>query len=160
MTYLAPFSVLFLSFQVELAEKLKLQGSWIVVSCTWNGATMPLTGKEKGIVVPTMVFTADRVKSSLGFTEAKETLTYRIDPRKTPKHLDLTPIEGEDRTTRCCIYSVTDDELRIAFTAWVAFGTEEETRRDSIRMNSTRPRTLDPDRGDCVTVWTLMRVKK
>jgi len=94
------------------------------------------------------------------FTGASQTSSYRVDFTKSPKQLDLVPIAGSDKTATKYIYSLEGDELKIAFSSWIVFGSEWENQLDRIKMKQTRPTDFDAGLGSQKVVWVLKRVKK
>jgi hypothetical protein len=90
--------------------------------------------------------------------DATEESTYCIDPTATPKQLDLTPVRGEDRTTRRCLYSLMGDELRIASTLEFAPMPPEKEKQRAKELKQRRPGQIDPKRTD-VLVLTFKRKK-
>jgi uncharacterized protein (TIGR03067 family) len=146
----------------DTAEKARILGEWKAVAISWGGARLDV----KNVQFSHWTFEAGRYKA-VG-KEDRELGKWSIDHRKSPKHLDLTPTEGEERTTSKCIYSLNGDELKIVVTAYFAPGTPEEELRRLKEMKRTRPVRFEPRdpnliRGneleDAFIVLTLKRVR-
>jgi uncharacterized protein (TIGR03067 family) len=136
-----------------------LEGTWVIVSATWEGEPLSLACKEKKAKALTWNFSGERFKSFIGWKAATEAGTYRVNPTRSPKHLDLMPTEGEVLTTRKCLYALEGDDLKIAFTLWFFPGTPEQELVAAKKMRATRPKSLDA-KQDLVVVLTLKRQKK
>jgi uncharacterized protein (TIGR03067 family) len=142
-------------------DKARLEGTWVIVSASWCGKPLPLPTKDEKTKSIVWSFTGERYKSFIGGPEeAYEEGTYRIDPGKAPKHLELMPTKGELLTTRKCLYALQGDELKIAFTVWFSPGTPEHEIAEGKKMRATRPKSLVPHREDLTVILTLKRQKK
>ncbi len=131
----------------------------MIVSATWGGEPLPLLGKGKKAKALTWNFSGERFRSFIGRKAATEAGTFRVDPRRSPKQLDLMPTEGEVLTTRKCLYALEGDDLKIAFTLGFSPGTPEQELAAAKKMRATRPNSLDA-KQDLVLVLTLKRQKK
>lgn len=89
-------------------EKAKLQGQWKVVGLEANGQPSP----EDNVPKLTLVFAADKITAK---DEDKETpLDYKLDVSTTPKLLDVTFREGDQKgKTLEAIYALDGDNLKI-----------------------------------------------
>ena len=83
-------------------DTAQLQGSWTVVSVLWDGQRIPLLNVKKKEIRVRYVFAGNKVSCWTG--NEKDVSVFRINPATTPKHLDLTPTEGRDRTTAKGVY--------------------------------------------------------
>jgi uncharacterized protein (TIGR03067 family) len=95
------------------SELKKLQGSWLMVDMQGMGAAVPkeLLNNFK------LTFTADKISMDLGGLGGPgpvQMMSYKIDPTKKPKHIDLInengPMKGEVVQG---IYALEGDTLRI-----------------------------------------------
>lgn len=87
-----------------------LQGTWIMESFEINGKPLPAE-KVKSIKV---TIKGDRYSVDLG--EKNFELTFKIDPSKKPKAIDLTMAMGDDKTVTHGIYEVSADTFKICRT--------------------------------------------
>jgi uncharacterized protein (TIGR03067 family) len=86
-------------------DKDKLQGSWKLTNVYFGGKEMP------GGKAITITFAGDKVSFKEGDKGAEEG-TYKIDPTKKPKQIDLTKgKDGKDEAKG--IYSLEGDTLKI-----------------------------------------------
>jgi uncharacterized protein (TIGR03067 family) len=134
-----------------------LEGTWVVTSVSWCGKVRALPGGGKPIV---WSFSGGKYKSWIGREAGPEEGTYRVDPSKSPRHLDLTPARGEVLTTQKCLYALNGDELKIAFTLWFAPGTPKEEIERARKMRATRPKSLETRPENLTLVLTLKRQKQ
>src|SRR5262249_22649487 len=114
---LRPLMVLaaFLLFAVALpaddrGEQDKLQGTWAVTSGEEGGKPLPAAKVDGGQVCITKARVRVRNK------EDNREMTYKLDPSKQPKTIDLTTAEGPDKgKTAHGIYVLDGDTLKICF---------------------------------------------
>jgi len=85
-----------------------LKGSWRVVATEFNGKALP----EESLRDRKIVFEGDRMLVYVG-EEKKRTLTFRLDPKQKPKHIDLTQPD-KDRSAQG-IYALEKDELKLCY---------------------------------------------
>lgn len=90
-------------------EKL-LQGEWRAVAVEVQGRQ--LTAEQ--VKAARVRVKGDKMTVTLGPGTVTES-TIHLDPTKKPKALDLTPLAGEEKGTRCPagIYELDGDSLRI-----------------------------------------------
>jgi uncharacterized protein (TIGR03067 family) len=89
-------------------DKEKLTGTWTVVSATQSGK------EAENAKDGTVVFEGDNITATVDGKEHK--LTFKIDPDKKPKTIDLTPSDGPEKDkVHEGIYSLEKDELKICF---------------------------------------------
>lgn len=94
----------------DMSKDLKaLQGTWQVKSLTAPGVgAVPADALKMSLT-----FTKDKVKAAAQGNDEKEH-SFKIDARKSPKHMDITEKGG--KPTRG-IYKIVDGELHIALHA-------------------------------------------
>jgi uncharacterized protein (TIGR03067 family) len=91
-------------------DKEKLAGKWTIVSVTHDGKEDD-KAKEEG----TATFEGDELTIHLGGKDHKG--TFKIDPDKKPKEIDITPGDGPEKDKVLQgIYSLDKDELKICIT--------------------------------------------
>jgi uncharacterized protein (TIGR03067 family) len=89
-------------------DKEPLQGAWQVVATEFDGRSVsPDTLKERQIV-----FAENKFKVVVS-GETKRTLTFKLDPAKSPKHIDIVNPEKEE--TAFGIYALEKDELKLCY---------------------------------------------
>jgi uncharacterized protein (TIGR03067 family) len=116
----------------------QLQGEWDVVSIKTRGREMKLgVGRSYS-----MAITKDRMirKLTLNGKTRESTVTYKVDPRKSPAHIDTT-LTTTSQTTYG-IYKLQGDELTLAL------------------GSSTDPNGRPKDFESAVSVMVLKRKKK
>ena len=90
-------------------EEEKLAGTWQVVSVEADGQAVPAK-QFRGL---TMTFKAGKFTARQGQGEKQEG-TYRVDPGKTPKQIDIRhttgPLAGRDQLA---IYSLAGNTLKV-----------------------------------------------
>ncbi|HWG46639.1 MAG TPA: TIGR03067 domain-containing protein [Gemmataceae bacterium] len=91
-------------------ELKKLQGTWEVISIVANGEKVPKeeTAELKVIISGSKIVFKEPNKS--------DETTFKIDPAKKPKEIDITPPANakEDGTLKG-IYSLEDDNLKMCY---------------------------------------------
>ncbi len=90
------------------AEQKKLQGTWMVVSGEASGNKMPQTETEKLRIIIT------GSKIAFKTPDKAEEMTYKLDPAKKPKEIDITHPKVKDGTVNG-IYSIEGDNLKICY---------------------------------------------
>jgi uncharacterized protein (TIGR03067 family) len=120
-------------------EKAKLKRTWTVESLTEPGGQAVPEKERKDM---TIVITDDTLTVNLPDDDKKE-YTYKIDPSKTPKTLDL--IKPKEKDGGLGIYSLDADTLKIAV---------------SDAGPSVRPKELKADKENKVSLVVLKRKKK
>lgn len=91
-------------------ERRQLQGVWLAQSMESEGKAAPK------FIVERMRFTfrGDKLFVKGNFRDGREEeCTFRVDPSKSPKHLDFTPPKKQSPVL--CIYDVDGDQLKICF---------------------------------------------
>jgi uncharacterized protein (TIGR03067 family) len=108
LLFLAGFKV------VEAGEKAtdldRLQGTWLVVTLTENGKTVPAKETE----VLELVVDKDTMTT---YEKGKVLVQYKVklDPTKTPKMIDFTHQVGDDKgKTEPGIYAFDKDHLKMS----------------------------------------------
>lgn len=121
-------------------ESKSLQGTWRTTSFRHNGNTIP----EENTKTWTLVIKDDRYVLTIG--DNTEEGTFKIDPTKKPKTVDVMPETGGSKgKKRLGIYEVKDDEATLCV---AAAGKED------------RPTELVSDAGSENYLWTFKREKK
>ncbi len=87
-----------------------LQGTWLMESFEINGKPLPAE-KVKSIKV---TIKGDRYSVDLG--EKSFELTFKIDPTKKPKAIDLTVTMGDEKAVTHGIYEVSADTFKVCRT--------------------------------------------
>jgi uncharacterized protein (TIGR03067 family) len=105
-------------------EQKGLQGTWKVVSMGGSGKTQPPERiADMKVTIVGQQYTLTKGGKIL------EQATVTADPSKQPKTLDLTFTQGESKgQTSLCIYEVTGDTLRIAWSPGTARPSEFANR--------------------------------
>jgi uncharacterized protein (TIGR03067 family) len=105
-------------------DQKELQGMWKVVSMGGSGKTRP----PEFITDMKVTIVGQRWTLTKGGT-ILEQATVTADPSKQPKPLDVTFTQGESKgQTSVCIYEVTGDTLRIAWSIGTARPSEFANR--------------------------------
>lgn len=121
------------------ADMEKIQGTWMVESGQEGGKALE-AGKVKGTMV---TITADTITVKEG--DQKREMTYKLDPAKNPKTIDLTTTQGTDKgKTAQGIYSLEGDSLKICFTIPgkdrpIAFDTRADSKEMLFTMKKAKP---------------------
>jgi uncharacterized protein (TIGR03067 family) len=121
----------------------ELQGVWQAVSLEANGEARP-DDEAKELQI---VFKGDAVFAVKAKREEPH-LKFKLDARKTPKTIDLIPIDGSDKgKTAAGIYSLKDGRLRVCINI---FGQD----------TSQRPKEFKTQAGHGVVAGTFERAKQ
>jgi uncharacterized protein (TIGR03067 family) len=92
-------------------KELKLlQGNWEMQSFETNGNHLP----DEKVKAIKLTIKDNRYVVDLG--EQKFELTFKIDPTKKPKTIDLTMAKGEEKAVTLGIYEITGDTFKICRT--------------------------------------------
>jgi uncharacterized protein (TIGR03067 family) len=103
-------SVLALPGTSKAADDAKdpLQGVWIAQSMESDGKAAPAAAVKK----MRFTFKGDKLLVRGNFEDdSEETCAYKVDPKKTPKHLDFSP--PKEKKPILAIYAMKGDELKI-----------------------------------------------
>lgn len=125
-------------------EAKELQGEWQAVEVEKDGKKVTADDvKDLRIVFKGGEFIA---KSAKG--EGKERKSkFTLDPSKSPKQIDITPLEGPDKgQTAACIYSLENGQLKLCMPYFKDLG--------------TRPKEFKTQAGDGRMLFVLKRVKR
>lgn len=94
-------------------EVKKLQGEWQAVEIEAKGKKAgkdDADTKNMRFVIKDNELTAEAADGS----GRKRQLTYKVDPGKTPKEIDITSLDGQEKdTTTAAIYKLEKDRLTI-----------------------------------------------
>src|SRR5207244_1966927 len=94
-------------------EVKKLQGEWQVVEAEAKGkkvAKDDADAKNMRFVIKDNELTVGAADGS----GAKRQKTFKLDPAKMPKEIDITSLDGQEKdTTAACIYKLEKDRLTI-----------------------------------------------
>jgi RNA polymerase sigma-70 factor (ECF subfamily) len=118
-----------------------LQGTWCLAAVEVNKQTIPLENLKDGntVLVGTLVVKGDNYTFHLG--KSRLELTFRMDPSKTPRAIDLTVVEGQLKgQTYHGIYKLEGDTYTIC----------RPTLPDKARPTEFATR---PDSGLMLVVW-------
>jgi RNA polymerase sigma-70 factor (ECF subfamily) len=125
-------------------EVKQLQGEWRAVAVELRGKA--LTKEE----ARTMRWVIKGNELTFGDTDhpgRERKKTFKLDPSKTPKELDLTSLDGQEKgTTAACIYRRDGDRLTICLPYFV-------------KDPSIRPTEFKAGADDGLMLLTLERVK-
>ncbi len=90
------------------ADADKIQGTWVAVSAEMDGKAAP----AEAIKDLTLVVSADKVAFNPGGEDRQS--TYKLDPTKTPKRIELTPLDGPAKGKMVhCLYELDGDRLKL-----------------------------------------------
>ncbi len=100
------------------ADKEAIQGTWQITDFEFKGkgAEAPNEDQLKTIKAAKWVFTADKVvvRTPVGKESKDSPASYKLDPSKTPKEIDVTPLDGPSKgKTEGGIYSMDGDVLKL-----------------------------------------------
>jgi uncharacterized protein (TIGR03067 family) len=113
----------------------KLQGAWKMIALEVEGTQVPPEKFGKA----TLIIKADRYLLDAGKTKTEVMLT--LDPSKTPKHVDLTFLDGPNKDqVGKAIYSIDGDTFKICRALL--------TEADRPRQFATAPKS-----GQYVVTW-------
>lgn len=88
----------------------KMAGNWAAVSMQLNGKKQP----EATIKAIRLTITGDKYNTVVG--DEKDEGTLKIDATKTPKEMDITPSQGENKgKVILCIYELKGNELKVSY---------------------------------------------
>jgi uncharacterized protein (TIGR03067 family) len=91
------------------ADTETIQGTWSVVKATKKGKEAP----EEEIKQVRLIFKGNNVTVNDG--KRDEEATFKLDPAKKPKEIDITPGGGNADQAVPGIYEMTGDDLKICF---------------------------------------------
>ena len=118
-------------------EMTALQGSWKVVDYKGPEEAFAKEFKSKGKII----FDGDKLTIMIGDIKLGEA-TYKLDPSKKPKHIDVIPTEGANKDKAMLgIYALDGDKLTI-------FSHDDE---------KVRPKEFSYKAGDAGGLATLQR---
>lgn len=88
----------------------KMAGDWVAVSMQLNGKKQP----QATIKAIRLTITGDLYNTVVG--EEKDEGTLKIDATKTPKEMDITSSQGENKDKVIpCIYELKGNELKVSY---------------------------------------------
>jgi uncharacterized protein (TIGR03067 family) len=120
-------------------DEEKIQGNWTIVSREFIGQKAPeaeLKALKVTIKDGTLTIT-DGTK--------KHAITYKLDPSKKPKAIDLTNLDGKDgKDLTLAIYELDDDNLKLCW---------------SEKAPEHRPTKFASDEGSAQTIIVFKREK-
>jgi uncharacterized protein (TIGR03067 family) len=120
----------------------KLEGTWLCTSSEMGGKKFPADVLEK--IRMTLEIRGDKYKLSI-MGRAQEEGTFKTDPKKDPKTIDLMVTSGQDKSkTHLGIYRLDGDTLSVSLSRP---GAEE------------RPSAFRSEQGSYVKVYVLKRQK-
>jgi uncharacterized protein (TIGR03067 family) len=127
-------------------EVKKFQGEWRAVEVEFRGQTL----KKDDTEAKAMRFVVKDNGLTFSNTEKpgrERKQTFKLDPSKTPKELDLTSLDGQEKdTTAACIYKIDGDRLTICMPYFA-------------KDRSVRLKEFKADASGDVMLLTLERVK-
>ena len=130
-----------------VADEVKeLQGEWQAVEVELKGKKLTRDDAE----AKTMRFVIKDNGLTVGNTEKagrERKKTFKLDPSKTPKEIDITSLDGQEKdTTAACIYKLEKDRLTIC----MPYFTKDPSKR---------PTEFKSGADDGLMLLTLERVK-
>jgi uncharacterized protein (TIGR03067 family) len=125
----------------EKGDQDQIQGEWTIVSLESGGKKPP----EEFLKEMRMIITKDQMIFAKG-DKKKEPVTFKLDPGKKPKWINLTAKEAGMEIMFPGIYELKGDELKICFTA------EKE--------KAERPKEFTSAEGSRHVLFVLKREKK
>jgi uncharacterized protein (TIGR03067 family) len=122
----------------------KLEGTWLITSAEKGGKKLPEDILEK--IRRTLEIRGDKYKVTILGKVQEEEGTFKTDPKKNPKTIDLMIASGADKgKTQRGIYRLEGDTLTVSV---ARPGVEE------------RPGAFKTEEGSDVTVFVLKRQKE
>lgn len=116
------------------------QGTWALTRLDWEGAPVPAERIEK------VRFIVTDNKLVMDGLDGKREFSFALDATKTPKQIDLTPLDGPFKgKTTPAIYSLEGDTLKICM---------------SNKETNVRPTEFKSPKDSGLAVFTLKRAKK
>jgi RNA polymerase sigma factor (sigma-70 family) len=97
-------------------DKEAIRGAWQVIGLETGGKDAPDNDETKLIKSGKCVITADKMTSTVG--PAEHVTSYKLDPTKKPKEIDVTPQDGpenEKGKVIPAVYSLEGDVLKVCF---------------------------------------------
>jgi RNA polymerase sigma-70 factor (ECF subfamily) len=127
-------------------EQKKLQGEWQVIEVELQGKK--LTKDDAEAKAMRCVIKDDGFTFSTTAKAGRERKkTFKLDPTKTPKEIDLTSLDGQEKDqTAACIYKLDGDRLTICLPYFV-------------KDPSVRPKEFKAGAGSGLMLLTLERMK-
>jgi uncharacterized protein (TIGR03067 family) len=119
-------------------DKDKLQGTWSMVSGESNGDPPP----DEMIKNFRMVFNGDRMTLKFGPDKGQKEGTFKLDPRKKPKEILLTPSKEGEKPMQG-IYDLDGDNLKLCMA----------------RAGNPRPKEFAAKKGSTDILMVLRRAK-
>ncbi|QJX00720.1 TIGR03067 domain-containing protein [Frigoriglobus tundricola] len=127
-------------------EVKKLQGEWQVVEVEAKGKKVAKDDAEAKSMRFLIKDTELVVRAADG-GGAERKKTFKLDPAKTPKEIDVTSLDGQEKdTTAACIYKLEKDRLTIC----MPYFTKDPSRR---------PTEFKAGADDGLMLITMVRVK-
>ncbi|VTR91476.1 sigma-70 family rna polymerase sigma factor : RNA polymerase sigma factor, sigma-70 family OS=Singulisphaera acidiphila (strain ATCC BAA-1392 / DSM 18658 / VKM B-2454 / MOB10) GN=Sinac_7487 PE=4 SV=1 [Gemmata massiliana] len=125
-------------------EVKKLQGEWAAVEVELNGKKV---GKDDAKSMRFVFKDNELVARDTDKPGRERKKTFKLDPSKTPKEIDITSLDGQEKDkTAACIYKLDVDRLTICMPYFV---------EDA----SVRPKEFKVGAKDGLMLLTLERVK-
>lgn len=127
-------------------EMKKLQGEWRVVEVEAKGQKVSKDDAD----AKNMRFVIKDTELTVGAADgsgAKRQKTFKVDPAKNPRHIDITSLDGQEKgTTAAGIYQLVKDRLTIC----MPYFTNDISKR---------PTELKVNGDDGLILITLERIK-
>lgn len=122
----------------------ELEGEWRLVEAELGGKKMPEDeAKDLRMVIKGEAISIRHSDND----ERKREKTFKLDPTKSPKQIDITSLDGQEKDqTAACIYSLEKGRLKLC----IPYFTKDPSQRP------TEFKTKD---GDGVMLMVLERVK-
>ena len=115
----------------------QIVGKWKRVELHVNGEVRKEFDREL-----ILTFTKEAISAKIGDREVK--VKYKLDPTKTPKHIDQTAKRNGQEVTRKAIYSLKGDTLKIC----------------GPRRSAERPGKFEAKGGNTISVFKRVKAKE
>ena len=122
-------------------EKSRLQGMWVCTKVSFNGRTLDATDEKQVPRPMTVTFDGDKIVFAQGEGKGPG-WTYKIDPSKKPKAIDLGTAKG--------IYVIDGDRLKLKYFK----------EKDQDDKRNVRPADFGTKEGDGFASFECKRQKQ
>lgn len=122
-------------------EMAKLEGSWKVVALEKSGKPAP---DEVLKEAPRITFKGDRINLKFSGKDKEQESTYKLDPSKKPKEIDIVEKRGDRNEPSKSIYLLDGDDLKICMARPglerpTEFATKEGAQHSMLTLKREKP---------------------